>query len=351
LKLLAGLLLSSAVVGCGFLVFFAYRQIKKVWQTRHKSSTVPAAVANYLLELKKNHQRLRPEEPLPKQPKTVGIFLGCFSNPPSPQAVHLLTQWEMIILNPFQEGILDFLAIRCTSKHVLGRLDIPSIVKADCSSSVDEIFRSLQSVSQALIKSFKNARQTQSTFTGVVLANWQAHFPPAVLNDFVEYISSLGLTVYLELSPPEFLQEEQACSINMQLIDGIICRNGTILSSGDRRDYFGMASLRRAQRALAAQPSPRGSTVIMWETIDEDVQLSHAVVKRHFNWCRFNSAISWIGPEAALTRADLATTKTLVGEPLGALMWLKDEQNVKSQDIWRHNDQVDLPAAIVASQV
>jgi glycosyltransferase involved in cell wall biosynthesis len=312
----------------------------KRWQARRKRPAVPAAVASYLLDLKNNEQRLRPDEPLPKQAKTVGIFLGCFSNPPTPQMVHLLAQWEMIILDPFQAGTLDILQSECTSNHVLGRLDISMIVKAHSSESSEEILRSVQATSQALFKSFKHPHQTQSPFTGVVLANWQAHFPPAVLNALADYIHTLRLTVYLELAPPEFLGKEQARSINMRLYDGIVCRNGTILPDGDRRDYFGMTPLRTAQRALAAQPCPRGSTVIMWETVKDDVELSHSVVKRHFNWCRFNSVISWIGPEAALTSDFAATAKTVAGEPLGALMWLKDERTVKAHDIWRHNDQV-----------
>jgi hypothetical protein len=157
-------------------------------------------------------------------------------------------------------------------------------------------------------------------------------------------MDSLGFAVYLELSPPTFLTEEECRSINLELTRGIICRNGTILPDGGRRNYFQMADLRRAQRALAAQPSPSGSTVMMWETVDDDVEVSHAVVKRSFNWCRFNSAISWIGPKAALTNAELAAMKTVVGEPLGALMWLKDEQVLKSHDAWRLNDKVRLLA-------
>jgi hypothetical protein len=80
--------------------------------------------------------------------------------------------------------------------------------------------------------------------------------------------------------------------------------------------------------------------MMMWETVDEFSELQYAVVQRSFNWCRFNSAPVWVGSEAALNDADSAAALTVAEKPLGALMWMKDELNMKAHDIWRTNDQI-----------
>ncbi|TKA72816.1 hypothetical protein B0A49_05480 [Cryomyces minteri] len=187
---------------------------------------------------------------------------------------------------------------------------------------------------------WKRPSERWSPCTGVLLANWQLHFPPIICNELIKYLNGLNLAVYLEISPPSYLTPSECSDIDMKLIDGIICRNGTILPNGDRRNYFQMADMRRAQRALAKHASMRGSSFMMWETIEDTIELTHSVAKRSFNWCRFNSAISWIGPEAALFDAEVAITRTVVGEPLGALMWLKSNEIMAAHDIWRLNDKI-----------
>lgn len=308
---------------------------------------MPTAVAKYLVDLTSENQHLCSQRGRGKEPKSFGVFLGCFSNPPTPGQARLLSQWDIFVVDPLQGGILDAISSHCTSTHILGRVDVSSLVEANRSSGNNEVIRSLEIVSQTLITSFKRRHETQSPFTGVLLANWQPYFQPIICNELITYMHSLGLAVYLELSPPAFLTEEECSGIKLELIRGIVCRNGTILPNGDRRNYFQMADLRRAQRALATQPSPGGSSLVVWETVDDGVELSHAVVKRSFNWCRFNNVISWIGPKAALTDAEIAATDVVVGEPLGALMWLKDEQVLKSHDAWRLNDKVRLLAGVV----
>lgn len=180
----------------------------------------------------------------------------------------------------------------------------------------------------------------QSPFTGVLMANWQTHFPPVIFNELIKYMEGLGLAVYLEISPPAFLAQRECRGINMENVRGIICRNGTILPNGKRRNFFQMADMRPALRALAAQSWTNGSVVMMWDTVDDDVDLEHAVVKRSFTWCKFSSAISYIGPRAALTDAEIAATKVVSEEPLGALMWLKGDDAMRSQELWRSNDNV-----------
>jgi hypothetical protein len=213
-------------------------------------------------------------------------------------------------------------------------------VKSDCSSNSDEVIRSLGIVAATLTTYFKNQNGEQSPFTGVLLADCHSHFQPAVLNEIAKYLNGLGLDLWLELSPPAYLTERQACSINMKFIRGIVYRNGTIRPDGDRQNYFQMTEMRTTMRAVAAQRVSHGPPIIMWETIDDGMKLQYAVVQRTFSWCRYNSALCWIGHEDALSDADAAATRTVAAKPLGALMWLKDEDVMKAHDLWRSNNQV-----------
>jgi hypothetical protein len=128
----------------------------------------------------------------------------------------------------------------------------------------------------------------QSPFTGVVLAEFQSHFQPAVLNSVVKYINGLGIDVWLEMGPPEYLSERDAREINMELIRGIICRNGTIRPDGDRQNYFQMTKMRTAQRLIAAQRVVHGPPMMMWETINDSAerksQLLEVLAKSHRSW-------------------------------------------------------------------
>lgn len=101
-----------------------------------------------------------------------------------------------------------------------------------------------------------------------------------------------------------------------------------------------MSPMRIVQRAVAAQRVPHGPPMMLWETIDDGVQLNYAVVQRSFNWAGFNSALPWVGSASALTDVDAARTHSVREKPLGALMWMKNDKNMKAHNIWRANDKV-----------
>jgi hypothetical protein len=268
--------------------------------------------------------------------------LGNFNTPPTKAQSLLLSQWDIVVLDPLQAGVLEALArTPSTSKHVLGRMDVGLLAMPSKSAAGSaEIIHTLSIVARAVVQSFRRAQDMHSPFTGVLLANWEAYFAPVVCNEFVRYLNTIGFDVYLEVSPPNYLSERVSRAIEMEPIRGIICRNGSIFPNGERRNYFQMAEMRHSLRALAAKSAMVQSTVMMWETIDDDVKLEHAVVKRSFTWCNFSNALSWIGPRSALTDADVAVTMTVIGEPLGAMMWLKEDATIKSHEIWRTNDRV-----------
>jgi hypothetical protein len=106
--------------------------------------------------------------------------------------------------------------------------------------------------------------------------------------------TALGLDLWLEMGPPGYLTKRQCRDINMEYIRGIVCRNGTIRPDGDRQNFFQMNDMRTEMRAIASQRVAHGPPLMMWETVDDGIEVPYAVVQRSFNWCRFNSATVWI---------------------------------------------------------
>jgi hypothetical protein len=83
------------------------------------------------------------------------------------------------------------------------------------------------------MQSFRRELDAESLFTSVMLADWLAHFPPAVCSGLVKHINSLGLDVFLELRGPEFLSESQCRIIDMEQVKGIAIRNASIVPNGE----------------------------------------------------------------------------------------------------------------------
>jgi len=365
-KLLAAFLFTTVVLGSLYVQYRIYGAVKKylrvrpfvhcpssiavyimltiypLLQRRQHKVVVPTPVQRCFDRLRSSTEQIALRQTTTDELKSFGVFLGGFTNPPTPTQARLLSQWDVVILDPLQEWVLNALSTcQPNATHILGRLNVRTLTKSDASSNSDEVIRCLQTVAQTLTTYFKSQEGgVQSCFTGVLLADFDTHFQPAVLNEIAKFINGLGLDLWLEMSPPGYLSERQCQNINMQLIRGIVYRNGTIRSDGDRQNFFQMTEMRTAMRAVAAQRVAHGPPIMMWETIDDGASLSYAVVQRSFNWSRFNSALLWIGPSAALTDAELAAVQTVAEKPLGALMWLKSDENMKAHGIWRSNDHI-----------
>lgn len=251
-----------------------------------------------------------------------------------------MSQWEITVVDPLQTGVLEAIASHCNSKHIVGRLDVGEIARSDSNAGQAQMLRALEKVVNAMHTSFKRPEDIQTRFTGVVFADLHTRFPPLICNELLKYVDSIGLDIFFEITPPSFLPESQCHEINMTLVRGLLCRNGSIMSNGDRRNYYQMSTLRPAINTLAMKYTKADPIYMMWETIDDDVRIEHAVVKRSFTWCTYQNCINWIGPCAAVTDADIATTHTLPGEPISAFVWLKDEELIRTGDVWRFNDRI-----------
>ncbi|GFF46513.1 hypothetical protein IFM46972_08059 [Aspergillus udagawae] len=339
-KVLAILLLTTIVLGCLYILFIIGKKLYARWKGRRQLSAAPVAITRYLERLKRETKPLRSQNPEKVELKTFGVYLGSISSPPSPAQLSILSRWDVIVVDPLQHGVVSGIYNYCSSTHVLGRLDVHSLVNLETSITIDEVIQCLCVVAQTVISNFSHPQGRESPIHGVLLTEWQKHFQPVVLNLLVQYLNGIGIDVWLEMSPPDYLSEPECRDIDISRIRGVVYRNGTILPDGNQRDYFQMEKVRTVMRVVAAQKAMGGCTHAMWETVNDEVNVSHHVLGRTFKWCGYNSAMTWIGPQSALIDAEVAVRRTIKNEPLGALMWLKDDIVLKAHDNWRFNDKV-----------
>jgi hypothetical protein len=215
-------------------------------------------------------------------------------------------------------------------------------MESERGTNEEQIIRSIRILDETITNFFRTGNAMESPFTAILLTNFAGHFSAPVLNELVSYINALGFAVWLEMAPPEYLSNAQCRAIKMKAIGGIVYRNGTIRTDGDQQNFHQMTTMRTAMRAVAAQRVPAGPPMMLWETIDDGREHQYAVTQRSFNWCRYNSALCWIGSASALTDAEVAAVRTVSEKPLGALMWMKSDKNMKAHNTWRANDKVHL---------
>jgi glycosyltransferase involved in cell wall biosynthesis len=181
-------------------------------------------------------------------------------------------------------------------------------------------------------------------FTGILLAQAQALSNRQLLKELIFAITYLGLEVYLEFSPPDFLQDQKL--LQDHHISGVVIRNATILPSGEKRDYFQQEPLKKTVKAFVGEACLRDFVVATWETHKNDTSPSNAVVRRALQWCNFYSVIPWIGSERALMDADI---NTKVVEPLSAFSWLKEPEMMLVHETWKSNAKI-APKALCHSE-
>ncbi|KAL4967041.1 glycosyltransferase family 4 protein [Aspergillus stella-maris] len=341
LRTLAACLLATIVLGTVYILYRFGGKLYQVWKTRHQLSEVPSVTARYLEKLKEKTPTLYTSSSAVPEPKSFGVYLGSFGNPPTAEQSRLIAQWDTLVLDPLNHGVLDVLAGGTIATHILARLDVRQLVETDRTFNGDEETRALGILATTLTTCLRRSNDSQSRFNAVLLADFIDFFQPVVLNEVVKFINRLGLDVWLEIAPPDYLPESTCREIDMARIRGVVYRNGTILENGDRRNYFQMEKMRTVMRVVAAQKPIGESTLAMWETVDDNVELQHDVLHRSYKWCNYNSAMSWIGPKAALTDVLVASRRTVVHEPIGALMWMKDEKALEAHDVWRQNGKID----------
>lgn len=293
-------------------------------QSRTQPDKVSRKVSSRLSALSRTTQALTTKRPAGKK-ASFGVYLGNFAHLPTEAEIRILTQWDILIVDPFESGVINAIARNGKEREILGRLDLDRIL-----SKGDTKLKSVEKLVSCLVSTFKGTE-----FSGVVLSGWEDVFNPALLKECAQFINGIGLNVYLETAPPDFLKDGKV--LQTAEISGLVIKNASILRNGEKRDYFQMSSLQHTVKAFVSESCLRDLDVMAWETVDDDAVLSNAVFRRSIQWCNFYSTIPWIGTESALKDANL-NAKTC--EPLGAFAWLKEAEVMKIHETWRSNSSI-----------
>ncbi|KAK0103063.1 hypothetical protein ONS96_005674 [Cadophora gregata f. sp. sojae] len=334
---LVSLALASIAVGC---TYFSFLLLRKLWRhiTTKKglSEGLRDRVSRHLQKYTVSTSQDSTIEKLDrKKPTSLGIYLGTFDSPISDAQSQRLSERDMIILNPLQNYIPRALAElsgrQNVPQRIIGRLDLNNVLTATTPTRASSkfILSCLDRTMSMVLAAFRTSEGGKNDFTGILLAGWEI-FPTPVFHELCTVISTFGLEIYVETSAPEFLADGTALACNA--ISGLIIRNGLVLPDGERRDCFDMEPLRTTVKSFVSQSCIRDFTVFVWETLDDDVVISNAVLKRTFAWCNFYSVVSWIGCQGALTDA---TVDIVQMEPLSAFAWLKEPRVMELHDMWK----------------
>ncbi|KAE8161192.1 hypothetical protein BDV40DRAFT_301645 [Aspergillus tamarii] len=314
-----GILIACVATGSLWLLYSGTKKLLNYIKTRPRSEKVPPNVSQRLVTL--SNKLLNVPNIQRRKPSSFGVYLGSFSSPPDRDQLRLLNEWDLLIVDPFQSGTAQ--AIRYVEgKQLLGRVDLDRVLSKD-----ESTLSAIEKIENLLTGTFDSAN-----FSGMVLANWEGKFPTPVFTKLIEVIDELGLAVYLETAPPDFLKDHN--SMQNPAISGIVIQNASILPEGQKRDYFQLVKMQPTIKAFVSEACVRDFVVMAWETIDDNAALSNAVVRRSLQWCNFYSAIPWIGRKSALTNAAL---NVKISEPLSSFGWLKDAEIIKAHDRWRSN--------------
>jgi hypothetical protein len=271
------------------------------------------------------------------KPTSLGIYLGSFELLATEPQAKLFFDNDMVILNPLQPNIDNTLKDICrgsgTPTRIVGRLDLAVLIKKPVHTRMPESFviSSLDKIMSIISKYFQAQNGGSNVFNGILLAGWEI-FPVPVLHQLSAILTSNGLEVYLETGAPDFLKVSSV--LTAESIAGLVIKNALMHPNGDRRDCFDMEGLRSTVKSFVSQACLRNFTVLVWETLDNDVVPSIAVLKRTHTWCNFYSAVPWIGSNNALY--DLSIN-TVTVQPLSAFDWLKDRHVLELHDLWRNN--------------
>jgi hypothetical protein len=253
------------------------------------------------------------------------------NSPATSQEAKILSQWDAVILDYCQPGVLD--AVNDDhiqlGPHIIARLDLLHIFSSKPTNTEIDLSRVVYVVSKIIRQTLREPNQKRY-FTGVVVAGWRERLSTPLLNGLARLIKAYGLDIYLEVGPPEFLDDVEKLEINS--FSGVIVRNGTILPSGERRDYFEMDKMKTTTKAFVSQACQRPFLTMMWDTIDDEVDLSHAVVRRAHMWCSYHGAIPYFTRRHALTSIyDIRSCE----EPLAAFQWLKTRRVMTVHEKYR----------------
>lgn len=245
------------------------------------------------------------------------------SVPPSEDELRILQQWEMLIVDPRQDGITAALISSSqVSKFIVGRIDVKSVTSAQRKSQPIE---KLKAISTAII-GLMGPCQSPTPYNGILLANWDEAIRDEIFAEFTKFLNCLNLNVYLEVCGPNFITNP---CFPVSHLAGMMFINGSIMSNGERRDYANFLPMKTALELATNQTFNHDFAVLMCEILDDTCLLTSSVLVRSFNWCGYFGAILWIGRRHALSDA---SENLPVHPPDSAFRWLKTDKVVAIHD-------------------
>jgi hypothetical protein len=139
--------------------------------------------------------------------------------------MQILSEWELLIFDPSQPGMVDAMSsgFYPVSSQSLARLDVEYVVGR---SERPHIVSLVEWVASHIEHSEKMTGHHRC-FTGLVISNWDDYLPSLVLETFIRFLSSLWLSVYLEVSAPHFLRDVSLAELDD--VTGLVICNGTTM--------------------------------------------------------------------------------------------------------------------------
>ncbi|KAF2115114.1 hypothetical protein BDV96DRAFT_600247 [Lophiotrema nucula] len=322
---------ASGLIGVIAFIWTSYNSIRKLLRRDEEQPDLPRDIQERIHLLCAVASPIRAKQPLPVKLSSFGVYLGLLNTPLTQEEAQLLTQWDAVVLDASQPGVLE--AVNDDDlplgPHIIARLDLLQLLNFEATNNEVDLARAIHIVSKT-IKELLRQPDQQRYVTGVLVAGWRERVSIPLLNGLAKLCSAHGLDVFLETGPPDYL--EQVDRLNLKLFAGLVVRNGTILPNGERRDFFAMDKMKTTTKAFVSQSCLRDFTVMMWDTIDDDVELSHAVVRRAHMWCNYHGAVPYFARQAATT--DFYQIRSCQ-EPLAAFQWLKDRKVMTIHDKFR----------------
>ncbi|KAF1973638.1 hypothetical protein BU23DRAFT_639358 [Bimuria novae-zelandiae CBS 107.79] len=327
---LVAILAASGLFGTIALVWTSLARIRKIFQHETDQNLLPHSVQERLLVLSHTAHCVRPKQPLPEKPTSFGVYLGSLGTPVTVEEREILEGWDMLMLDPRQPGVLEAIDNDIDlGPHIIARIDLLDVLPFPAKDSEIDMLKAIHLVSLVLNDAIRKPGQRRY-FTGVLVAGWRERVCVRMLNGLAKLFYAYGLHVYLEVGGPEFLND--VGQLNFKLFAGMAVRNGTIMENGERRDYFAMDKMKTTTKTFVSQACLRPFLTMMWDTIDDNADLSHAVTRRAHMWCSYHGAIPYFVRRCALKNiAEVCSCD----EPLAAFQWLKERRVMNVHDRFR----------------
>ncbi|KAL6708799.1 hypothetical protein ACN47E_002206 [Coniothyrium glycines] len=321
---------ASGLIGSLSFLWFSYRTLRSFLKSSKNEHFLPRSVQERIHLLSNSSSVVRSTTLLPSKPASFGVYLGILNNPVTPEEVQKLSQWDAVVLDYCEPGILEAVSddTIALGPRTIARLDLLQVLNFPTETELDKS-RAIYIIAWIIQKTLRRPSQRRY-FTSILIAGWRQRVSIPLLNGIAKLLAAYGLEVFLEVSPPEYLDGIK--KLNYERFDGLIVRNGTVKSNGERRDFFEMDKMKTTTKAFVSQACHRPFLTFMWDTIEDDVDLSHAVVRRAHMWCSYHGATPYL-----VRRRALQSIHEITGckEPLAAFQWLKERRVMNVHEKYR----------------